>query len=47
LVDRLGQQIITDLLRDGHAGATKLSLAKRHGISLSSVKRIFKARTRN
>lgn len=26
---------------------TKLLLAKHHGINLSSVKRIFKARTRN
>lgn len=46
LVDRLGDQLITDLLRDGRAGATKLSLAKRYGISLSSVKRIFRTQRR-
>ena len=46
LVDGLGDQLITDLLRDGRAGATKLSLAKRYGISLSSVKRIFRTQRR-
>lgn len=42
LVDRLGEQIIRDLLRDGRAGATQRALAERYGISLSSVKRIVR-----
>jgi DNA invertase Pin-like site-specific DNA recombinase len=42
LVDRLGEQIIRDLLRDGRSGATKRVLAERYGISLSSVKRLVR-----
>ena len=40
LVDRLGEQIISDLLRDSGMGTTQLKLAERYGISLSSVKRL-------
>ncbi len=40
LVDRLGEQIISDLLRDSGVGATQRTLAERYGISLSSVKRL-------
>jgi DNA invertase Pin-like site-specific DNA recombinase len=42
LVDRLGEQIIRDLLRDSHSGATQRRLAERYGISLSSVKRVLR-----
>lgn len=42
MIDRLGEQIIHDLLRDGRAGATKPILARRYGVNLSSVKRILK-----
>ena len=42
LVDRLGAQVIGDLLRDRHAGATHHALAERYGISLSSVKRVLR-----
>jgi hypothetical protein len=38
LVDRLGEQIISDLLRDREMGATQRTLAERYSISLSSVK---------
>jgi DNA invertase Pin-like site-specific DNA recombinase len=40
LVDRLGEQIISDLIRDSGMGATQRTLAERYGISLSSVKRL-------
>ncbi|MEP6527857.1 MAG: hypothetical protein ABJA86_11910 [Nocardioidaceae bacterium] len=42
LVDRLGEQVIGDLLRDRHAGATHHALAERYGISVSSVKRVMR-----
>jgi DNA invertase Pin-like site-specific DNA recombinase len=42
LVDRLGEQIIRDLLRDRHAGTTHRALAERYGISVSSVKRVLR-----
>jgi hypothetical protein len=42
LVDRLGEQIIGDLLRDRRSGASKQVLAERYGISLSSVKRLLR-----
>jgi DNA-binding GntR family transcriptional regulator len=42
LVDRLGEQIIRDLLRDSRAGITQRRLAVRYGISLSSVKRLLR-----
>jgi DNA-binding GntR family transcriptional regulator len=42
LVDRLGEQIIRELLRDSDSGATQRSLAERYGISLSSVKRLLR-----
>jgi DNA invertase Pin-like site-specific DNA recombinase len=42
LVDRLGEQVIRELIADGRAGATKRELVERYGISLSSVKRILK-----
>jgi hypothetical protein len=41
LVDRLGEQIIRDLVADRSAGATKQVLAERYGMSSSSVKRLF------
>jgi hypothetical protein len=41
VIDR-GHQVISELLADRHAGATKPALAARHGISVSSVKRILK-----
>jgi hypothetical protein len=42
LVDRLGEQIIQEMLHDSHWGATQRSLAERYGISLSSVKRVLR-----
>jgi hypothetical protein len=42
VMDRLGHQVISELLADRHAGATKPALAARYGISVSSVKRILK-----
>jgi DNA invertase Pin-like site-specific DNA recombinase len=41
LIDRLGEQIIQEMLHDSHSGATQRSLAERYGISLSSVKRVL------
>jgi hypothetical protein len=41
LVDRLGEQIISDLIRERHSGATKRVLAQRYQISLSSVERVL------
>jgi Winged helix-turn-helix DNA-binding len=40
LIDRLGEQIIRELLRESRAGITQPRLAERYGISLSSVKRL-------
>ena len=40
LVDRLGEQIIRQLLTDSRAGTPQRELAERYGISLSSVKRL-------
>jgi hypothetical protein len=42
LVDRLGEQVIGDLLRDRHADATRGALAERYGLSVSSVKRVLR-----
>jgi DNA invertase Pin-like site-specific DNA recombinase len=42
LIDRLGEQIIRDLLRDRRTGTTHCALAERYGISLSSVKRVLR-----
>jgi hypothetical protein len=42
LTDRLGEQIILQVVNDRRSGMTKLALAKRYGISLSSVKRILR-----
>jgi hypothetical protein len=42
LVDRLGEQIIRDLLRDSRAGTKQQRLAERYGVSLSSVKRLLR-----
>jgi hypothetical protein len=42
LVDRLGEQIIRDLLRDSRAGTTQQRLAERYAISVSSVKRLLR-----
>jgi hypothetical protein len=45
VVDRLGEQNISDLLRNSRAGTTQRVLAKRYGISESSVKRLLRHRT--
>jgi hypothetical protein len=45
LVDRLGEQDIRKLVADRRAGATMRALAERHGISLSSVKRLVRHAT--
>jgi hypothetical protein len=42
LVDRLGEEIIRQLINDGRAGMTKHALAESYGISLSSVKRMLR-----
>jgi DNA invertase Pin-like site-specific DNA recombinase len=42
LVDRLGEQVIRELLEDRRSGMTKRALVERYGISISSVKRILK-----
>jgi hypothetical protein len=42
LVDRLGEQIILEIVRSSHAGTTHRALAERYGISLSSVKRVLR-----
>jgi DNA invertase Pin-like site-specific DNA recombinase len=41
IVDRMGQQIINDLIADRSTGVSKAKLAERYGISLSSVKRLL------
>jgi len=41
LADRLGEQVIREMLQDRWSGMTKRAFAVRHGISLSSVKRIL------
>ena len=41
LVDRLGEEVIRDFLEDRRVGMTKLKLAERYNISLSSMKRIL------
>jgi methylphosphotriester-DNA--protein-cysteine methyltransferase len=45
LVDRLGEQIIIELVAGKRSGATKRVLAERYGVSPSGVKRILKAHT--
>jgi hypothetical protein len=40
LVDRLGEEIIRELLTNSCAGTPQGELAERYGISVSSVKRI-------
>jgi hypothetical protein len=42
LVDRLGAQTLEDLLEDRRRGMTMAALARRYGISLSSVKRLLR-----
>jgi hypothetical protein len=42
LIDRLGEEIIRELVRDSHSGATQRRLAECYGISLSSVKRVLR-----
>jgi hypothetical protein len=42
LLDRLGEQIVNDLLEDRRLGMTNLRLVEQYSISLSSVKRILK-----
>jgi len=42
LVDRLGEQIILEIVRSSHAGTTHRALAERYGISLSSVKGVLR-----
>jgi hypothetical protein len=46
LTDRLGEQIIFQIVNDRRSGMTMLALAEHYGISVSSVKRILK-RARN
>jgi hypothetical protein len=46
LGDRFGEQVIGDLLRDRHAGATHRALAERYGISVSSAKRVLRRHRR-
>jgi hypothetical protein len=41
LIDRLGEQIILDLMHESLTGAPRQVLAERYGISLSSVKRLL------
>jgi hypothetical protein len=42
VVDRLGDETVQQLLRDRRSGMMQRALAKRYGISLSSVKRILR-----
>ena len=42
LVDRLGEQVILELLRERRRGTSQRALAQRYGISLSSVKRLVR-----
>src|SRR5919201_5736178 len=42
VVDRLGKQIVDDLLAGRRRGVTFNALAKHYGISLSNVKRLLK-----
>jgi hypothetical protein len=42
VVDRLGEQVMSDLLRDSCDGTTQRLLAERYGISVSSVKRLLR-----
>jgi hypothetical protein len=42
LADRLGEQILRELIADRRAGATNRELVERYGISMSSVKRILR-----
>jgi hypothetical protein len=42
LVDRLGEQVIRELLTESRAGTPQRELAERYGISVSSVKRILR-----
>jgi len=42
LVDRLGEQIILELVRSSRTGTTHRALAERYGISVSSVKRVLR-----
>ena len=46
LVDRLGERVIDELLRDRRQGATQRELADRYDIGLSSVKRILREGSR-
>jgi hypothetical protein len=42
LVDRLGEQLIHELLRNSRAGTNQRRLAEKSGISESSVKRLLR-----
>jgi hypothetical protein len=42
VADRLGSQVVGQLLADRRSGMTKPALAARYAISLSSVKRMLK-----
>ena len=44
VVDRLGEQVIDELLEGRRRGLTMKALAERYGISLSSVKRVTRSR---
>jgi len=40
LVDRLGEHVLRNLLRDSGMGTTQQRVAERYGVSVSSVKRL-------
>jgi hypothetical protein len=42
VADRLGEEVVIDLIRDRRSGASHRALAERYGISLSSVKRVMR-----
>ena len=44
LVDRLGEQMLAELVRERRQGATPQQLAETYGISLSSVKQVLRGR---
>jgi hypothetical protein len=45
MVDRLGEEMVQRMIEERRAGVEMRELAKRYGVSLSSVKRILRAGT--
>lgn len=43
VVDRLGEEVVQEMIEERQAGAELRELAARYGISVSSVKRILKS----